>query len=230
MAGGALPGRDGLVQAACRQGAPRAADSRPQRRPAGRDAGRRGRAARGLRRANRAPSSRGNARRCGRTAPRGPRARAQRPRARAAPARASCCSSEIGRPVSAEHLQCPLDTLGVAGRMRAAAAGSMRRELGMQRRPALRPGALLEARADRRVGLGQRRDAVQQRAEIQHRAADQQRHVAARADVGDQRPVRRARSGRRNTARRDRRCRPGDAAPARAPPRPACAVPMSMPR
>ncbi len=55
----------------------------------------------------------------------------------------------------------------------------------MQGRPARRLRHQVQGGPHLRVGFGQRREAVGQCAVIQHRAADQQRHPAAGADVVD---------------------------------------------
>ena len=70
----------------------------------------------------------------------------------------------------------------------------------MQRRPAFGRGARIDARAHRRDRRRQRGQAFLQRLEVEHRAADDERHRAARADGRD-----RARSRRHGSAPPNRR-------------------------
>ncbi len=130
---------------------------------------------------------------------------------------------EIGAPVtrctsSARWIRC-----ASRGAMRAAATGSTRRELGVQRRPAFVRRAPFQLGADRRIGGRHLVDAVEQRLEVQHRAADQQRRAAARRDVVDQALRIARRSARPNRRRPDRGCRSGGG-------RRACARPRSASR
>jgi hypothetical protein len=80
-----------------------------------------------------------------------------------------------------------LDALAVVRREASGGLRVDRRELGVQGRPAGACGALVDCRADRGIGLGQRVEAIEQRLEIEHRAADEQRDRAARADRRDRR-------------------------------------------
>jgi hypothetical protein len=70
---------------------------------------------------------------------------------------------------------------------RAAVDGSRRAKLGVQRRPARGGGFGVDFGAQRGVGLRQVGQPVQQGAEIEHGAADQQRHLAGRGDLGHRR-------------------------------------------
>ena len=103
--------------------------------------------------------------------------------------------SAVGRAVprrerpaaEAVHLERALDALAVVGRQARGGRRVDRRELGVQRGPAVARGAL---RRSRRAPPRRRRhrvEAVEQRLEVEHRAADQQRQRAARADLGDRR-------------------------------------------
>jgi hypothetical protein len=81
------------------------------------------------------------------------------------------------------HLQRALDALAVAGRQAGGGGGVHAGQFGVQRGPALAaPG--LQPRAHGGVGGGHVVNAVEQRLEIQHGAAHQQRQGAARADLG----------------------------------------------
>ena len=82
----------------------------------------------------------------------------------------------------------------------------------MQRRPAVAARSRVESSAHARIGRRQRREPAHQRAEIEHRAADQQRHPAARADRRDQFEGIVDGTVRPNTSPPGRRCRSGDAA------------------
>ena len=94
----------------------------------------------------------------------------------------------------AVDLERALDALAVVRRQARRCHRVDRRELGMQRGPArARARSSMSARTAGSAS-GKRIEAVEQRLEVQHRAADQQRHVAALAN------------------RRDRRARVGDEA------------------
>ena len=103
--------------------------------------------------------------------------------------------SPVGRAVprrqrpaaEAVHLERALDALAVVGREPRRGRRIDRRELGVQRRPAGARGALVDRGAHFGVGAGQRVEAVEQRLEVEHRAADQERDRAARADRRDRR-------------------------------------------
>ena len=111
-----------------------------------------------------------------------------------APRLARCARRDSGRPLtrwtsSARWMRC-----ASFGARRAAVAGSTARELGVQRRPAVARRARVDRGAHRGVGLGHRVEAVEQRLEVQHRAADQQAAVRraraissiSRVRVGDE--------------------------------------------
>ena len=94
----------------------------------------------------------------------------------------------------AVDLERALDALAVVRRQARRRRRVDRCELGVQRRPARAQRARVDVGTHRGIGLGQGIEAVEQRLEVQHRAADQQRHAAALAN------------------RRDRRARVGDEA------------------
>ena len=83
-------------------------------------------------------------------------------------------------------LERALHALRVAGREARGRARIDARELGVQRRIAVARGFGGERGTHLRVGRRHRIEAVEQRLEVEHRAADQQRQPAARADVTDQ--------------------------------------------
>src|ERR671934_241189 len=82
----------------------------------------------------------------------------------------------------APHLQRALDALRVAGRDAPRALRIDARELGVQRRPAARGGLGIDLRAYRGVGLRQRIEPADQRAVVEHRAADDERHLVTGDD------------------------------------------------
>ena len=79
-------------------------------------------------------------------------------------------------------LERALDALAVARGEPGRALRVDRRELGVQSRPAFARAARVELGADVGVGDRERIEAVEQRLEVQHRAADEKRQRAARAD------------------------------------------------
>ena len=103
------------------------------------------------------------------------------------PAPRAPCSAESGVPVSACTSSARWIRWASVGASRAAVGGSTRGELGMQRGPALGGGARVDTRAHGGVGLRQRAQALGQRLEIEHRAAGDDRHTAARAYRRDRR-------------------------------------------
>ena len=116
------------------------------------------------------------------------------------------------------------------GAIRAAAAGSTRAQALVQRAPAKLRRFAIELGTDGSIGARQRREAVAQRAQIEQRAADEQRQPAARADLGDRARAHRARSVLPSTTPSARGCRRGDAARAARIAAEGFAVPMSRPR
>ena len=89
------------------------------------------------------------------------------------------------RPGQCEHLERALNALRIGGREACRGGGIDPRELRMHRRPACLPRLTVEPRAKGGVRSRQRAQAVGERFEVEHRAADQQRHAAARANGGD---------------------------------------------
>ena len=127
------------------------------------------------------------------------------------------CSCEIGRPARQAHLERPLDALASLGAMRAAAAGSSAASSACSAGQPSRAARASSSRAQRGRGLRQGGQPVQQRAQIQHGAADQQRHAAARVDRARSPRAHRARTVPPSSSRSGRRCRSGGAGCARAP-------------
>ncbi len=117
-----------------------------------------------------------------------------------------------------------------SGWMRAAACGSSRASSACSAGQPSRGRARIDPCAQLRRSLRQRRKPAQQRAQVEHGAADQQRHPPARADLAHRRRARRRRNVRPSSSPPGRRCRSGGAARARAAARAGLAVPMSMPR
>ena len=74
----------------------------------------------------------------------------------------------------------------------------------MQRGPAVAGGIGIERRAHCLIGGGQVVQTLRERLEVQHRAADQQRHIPARLDFSDQTPRIRTKLGGGIAFRRDR--------------------------
>ena len=187
------------------QDAPRAGDNRPRASPDGRRSDRRARAARALRRAIPPPSwlEALRARRaCSARSVPGDRApvahrvaRERDSRSRAAAPRSAARSS--AHTSSARWMRC-----ASFGWMRAAACGSSRARSRMQGRPAVALAACASSRARScRRGLRQRREAPQQRAQVQHGAADQQRHACRARRCRAMRAARRARTAPPNSSR-----------------------------
>ena len=135
------------------------------------------------------------------------------------------------RPSDREHLERALDSLRVVG-MDARRGGRI--HFGQARMHARAiPGAAASASIAARIviaALRQRRDAADQCAQVQHRAADQQRHASARFDLGDGAAPRRARTVPPNNSRWDRPGRSGDAARRARCAASGLALPMSSPR
>ena len=105
------------------------------------------------------------------------------------------CQADSGRPLTAVDLERALDALRVvAARGAPRVAGSTAASSACSAGQPARAARASIVGAHRGVGFGQRVEAVEQRLEVEHRAADEQRHRAARAD------------------RRDRRARVGDEA------------------
>ncbi len=84
------------------------------------------------------------------------------------------------------HLQRTLDALAVTGCQAGSRGRVYQGQFGMQRGPALLGGLRFQLRAHVGVGGGHVVNAVEQRLEVQHGAAHQQRQRAARADLGHQ--------------------------------------------
>jgi hypothetical protein len=84
------------------------------------------------------------------------------------------------------HLERALDALAVLRREPRGRHGVDLREPRVHGGPAVRGGFGVDARAHGRIGRGHGVDAVEQRLEIQHGAAHQQRQRAARADLADE--------------------------------------------
>ena len=101
------------------------------------------------------------------------------------------CRSRLALPVAdrpaAEpiHLQRTLDPLRIGGVDARGGDGIDLREFGVHRRPAAFAGFRFELRARRGIGLGHRRQPLQQGAEIQAGAAGEDRQATARDDVFD---------------------------------------------
>ena len=137
-------------------------------------------------------ASRRSAARCARAAPRGRdgtsaiRSASNGERRRA---RRACSSSDIGLPVMSMDLERALDALRVGGLQPRGGVG-----IDLRAAPHAAPASRLAPRASidrRRASPGSARGSVVQalgeRLEVQHRAADQQRHAAARGDLAHQR-------------------------------------------
>ena len=219
IARGALARGDRGVEAATRRrDATTAGDIRRTAGSAGPRSGHRARAAGGPRRETPAASSAGNERRCVHTAP----SRSFGSSANAANTNGGgsscCCSVDKGCPVSSRTSSARWIRWPSAGPDPGCSRGIAAREFGVQRRPAELPGATVDALAQRGVGLRQRCDAAGQRPEIEHRAADEQRHPPARVDCRDRLPSHRDGTVRPSRLRPDRRDRSGGAAPRRARP------------
>jgi hypothetical protein len=84
------------------------------------------------------------------------------------------------------HFERALDPLRVERREPRGGRWIDARELGVKRRPAVLRGLRIECRADGGVGRRHRIEAVEQRLEVEHRAADEKRQRAARADLGNE--------------------------------------------
>ena len=143
------------------------------------------------------------------------------------------CACSVGDR-SARWWHAPPARAGCAGRRSDGCAPRRPRSSAMQARmhagqPCCAACASRSARISASAGR-QRRDAAEQRAQVQHGAADQQRNLPARFDVVD--GARRiAHELSRRVARRSARaCRPGDAEPAHAVAADGLALPMSRPR
>ena len=83
-------------------------------------------------------------------------------------------------------LERALDALRVQRRQAGSGLRIQRGQPRVHRGPAVAGGLGIELRAQRRIGLRQLGQAVEQRLEIKHRAADQQRPRAAGLDLGHQ--------------------------------------------
>ena len=157
-----------------------------------RRAGRRARASAAPRRRNQRRAWRRSARRCVGAARRGRPARARRAAAFAPPAR--CARSRAAVPLSRCTSSARWMRWLSRGAMRAALAGSTAASSACRAGQPARAARASSSLAHLEVGFGEGVEAVEQRLEVEHRAADQDRQRTARAD------------------RRDRRARVGDEA------------------
>ena len=152
-----------------------------------------------------------------------------RERERAAARRASA-GPTVRRPVSSTTSSARWMRWASAGWMRAAASGSRAASSACSAGQPTCARPRVDPRPDPGVRRGQRRDAPREGAEVEHRAADQQRHAAPRTDLGDQAqrvaPEPTSRVAVRRVADVDQvvRARPHGL------PAEGLAVPMSMPR
>ena len=132
---------------------------------------------------------------------------------------AESCSSRQRAAGQRVHLERALDALPIGRRDPRRGGGSTRCEPRVQRRPAELARLRVELVAHRRVGARQARETFAQRAQIEQRAADEQRQPTASRDARDGRRRVASETARGVRARSARRCRSDGAARARGRPR-----------